>query len=169
MATSDFSVTFREPELIPPDTPTPHNYKYLSNIDDQMGLRSHIPFVHVYRDPQNGPGRDPGPVVRRALSRALVHYYPVAGRLRTGEKGKLVVECTGEGVMYREADMEVTIGRLREANGGGVRPPFRHLDEFLVDDVWGCNLVTDSPLLRVQVHLLALERTSNRKCDLWHI
>lgn len=150
MATSDFSATVGDPELVRPETPTPHEFKYLSNIDDQKGLRNHIPFIHVYRGSQNGPDRDPGPVIRRTLSRALVPYYPLAGRLRNGEKMKLVVECSGEGVVYREADANVMISRLSEMNGG-IRPPFRHLDQFLVDDVWGCNLVADSPLLRVQV------------------
>ncbi|XP_020263617.1 benzyl alcohol O-benzoyltransferase-like [Asparagus officinalis] len=150
MATSDFSVTIGQPTLVAPETPTPHEFKYLSNIDDQMGLRNHIPFIHVYRRPQNGPGCDPGPIIHQALSRALIHYYPLAGRLRNGGKEKLVVECTGEGMVYRDADADVTIELLRKANGG-IRPPFRHLDRFLVNDVWGCNSIINSPLLRVQV------------------
>ncbi|ONK81368.1 uncharacterized protein A4U43_C01F28300 [Asparagus officinalis] len=154
MATSDFSVTIGQPTLVAPETPTPHEFKYLSNIDDQMGLRNHIPFIHVYRRPQNGPGCDPGPIIHQALSRALIHYYPLAGRLRNGGKEKLVVECTGEGMVYRDADADVTIELLRKANGG-IRPPFRHLDRFLVNDVWGCNSIINSPLLRVQVTRLA--------------
>ncbi|XP_020243269.1 benzyl alcohol O-benzoyltransferase-like [Asparagus officinalis] len=118
MATSDFSVMIGQPTLVAPETLTPHEFKYLSNIDDQMGLCNHIPFIHVYRGPQNGPGCDSGPIIRQTLSRTLVHYYPLVGRLRNGVKEKLVVEYIGEGMVYRDADVDVTIKLLCEATGG---------------------------------------------------
>ncbi|OAY65361.1 13-hydroxylupanine O-tigloyltransferase [Ananas comosus] len=129
MASLEFVVKVGEQQLIQPETPTPYETKYLSNIDDQAGLRNHIPFVHFYR----GRARDrcdPVPIIRQALSRTLVHYYPLAGRIRNTEKGKLVVECTGEGVVFREADADVTIKQLQQQSGGlGLMPPFlrRHV------------------------------------------
>nr|CAD1838261.1 unnamed protein product [Ananas comosus var. bracteatus] len=155
MASLEFVVKVGEQQLIQPETPTPYETKYLSNIDDQAGLRNHIPFVHFYR----GRARDrcdPAPIICRALSRTLVHYYPLAGRIRNTEKGKLVVECTGEGVVFREADADVTIEQLQRQLGGlGLVPPFPRWDRLLVDDIWGCFLITDSPLLRMQVTRLA--------------
>ncbi|OAY73380.1 Benzyl alcohol O-benzoyltransferase, partial [Ananas comosus] len=150
MASLEFVVKVGEQQLIQPETPTPYETKYLSNIDDQAGLRNHIPFVHFYRG-RSRDRCDPVPIIRRALSRTLVQYYPLAGRIRNTEKGKLVVECTGEGVVFREADADVTIEQLQRQSGGlGLVPPFPRRDRLLVDDIWGCFLITDSPLLRMQ-------------------
>ena len=145
-----FPIQVSSPELIRPAKPTPNETLYLSNIDDQIGLRNHIPFVHFYPPNAAMQGQDPAMLLKEALSKALVHYYPVAGRLRNAAKGKLVVECDGEGVIFRQADAGVKLAELREAEGG-LRPGFPQWDKLLVDDVWGSNLITDSPLLRVQV------------------
>ncbi|GMJ11316.1 hypothetical protein like AT5G17540 [Hibiscus trionum] len=51
MATSSlvFKVHRREPELIAPAKSTPHEYKLLSDIDDQEAYRFQIPVIHFYR------------------------------------------------------------------------------------------------------------------------
>lgn len=155
----NFSVEVSLPELIKPEKPTPREFKYLSNIDDQTGLRNHIPFVHFY-PPAMHANHDDDPVVmiKQALSKALVYYYPVAGRLRNGNKGKLVVDCCGEGVIFRGGIADIKLAELCNAvdgdgNGSGneLKPPFPVWDKLLVDDIWGCNFITDSPLLRMQV------------------
>ncbi|KAK1692830.1 hypothetical protein QYE76_009527 [Lolium multiflorum] len=62
-------------------------------------------------------GRPPVVVIRRALGEALVHYYPLAGRLREVEGRKLVVDCTGEGVLFVEADTDVRLAELERGAG----------------------------------------------------
>ncbi|KAK9106115.1 hypothetical protein Scep_022959 [Stephania cephalantha] len=166
--TLEFLVTVGEPQLLRPETSCPREFKYLSNIDDQIGLRNHIPFVHFYppskvMNDTNSSGNSNSnrsknivDVIRMGVSKALVHYYPIAGKLRNGEKGKLAVDCCGEGVIFREADANVTLEELqRITNNGGLKPPFPQWEKLLVDDVWGCNFITDSPLLRMQVTRLA--------------
>ncbi|KAK9115345.1 hypothetical protein Syun_022142 [Stephania yunnanensis] len=150
-----FSVNVGEAQLVPPATPTPQEFKSLSKVDAQVCIRHHIPFVHFYPPSRSSSSRDPVEVIKMALSRALVHYYPLAGRLRNeGMDGKLVVDCCGEGVIFREAIADITLEELRRINGD-LRPPFPRWERLLVDDVWGSNFITDSPLLRMQVTRLS--------------
>ncbi|KAL6594573.1 hypothetical protein ACP70R_048311 [Stipagrostis hirtigluma subsp. patula] len=97
----------RNPELVGPAAPTPRETKRLSVIDDQGTLRCHVPFLFFYHGRRRAD--EPSAVIRRALAEALVPYYPLAGRLREVEGRKLVVDCTGEGVMFIEADADVRL------------------------------------------------------------
>ncbi|KAK4430463.1 Benzyl alcohol O-benzoyltransferase [Sesamum alatum] len=74
-------------------------------------------------------GKDPVKVIRGALSRALVFYYPFAGRLREMAGRKLVVECTGEGVLFIEAEAELSLQQF----GDTLHPPFPWMEELLYD------------------------------------
>ncbi|XP_048236143.1 benzyl alcohol O-benzoyltransferase-like [Ricinus communis] len=141
-----FQVHRREPELIVPAKPTPYEFKPLSDIDDQEGLRFHIPVVQIYKHVPSMQGKDPVKVIKEALAKALVFYYPFAGRLREWPNRKLVVECTSEGVLFIEADADVTLEQCRDA----LQPPLPLLDELLFD-VPGSSGVINCPLLLIQV------------------
>ncbi|XP_011009229.1 PREDICTED: benzyl alcohol O-benzoyltransferase-like [Populus euphratica] len=153
MASSPSSLVFkvhrREPELIKPAKPTPREFKLLSDIDDQEGLRFHIPLIHFYRHNPSMHGKDPVKVIREAIAKTLVFYYPFAGRLREGHNRKLMVECTGEGILFIEADADVTL----EQFGDPLQPPFPCLEELLFD-VPGSSGVLNCPLLLIQVSRL---------------
>ncbi|GFP82383.1 benzyl alcohol o-benzoyltransferase [Phtheirospermum japonicum] len=144
--TLDFKVTRRNPELIPPAKPTPHEFKPLSDIDDQEGLRFQIPVIQFYHKNPSMDGKDPVGVVRAAVAKALVFYYPFAGRLREYATRKLVVECTGEGVLFIEADADVTLRQFE----GNLQPPFPCLEELLYD-VPGSGEVIGSSLMLIQI------------------
>ncbi|CAL9106725.1 unnamed protein product [Musa textilis] len=147
MATSlSFTVHRKKPVLVAPAGPTPHEFMRLSDIDDQDGLRFHIPVIQFYRNDPSMGGRDQAKVIREALARALVFYYPFAGRLREAAGRKLVVECTGEGILFIDADADVRL----EQFGDELQPPFPCLEE-LVYNVPGSDGVLDCPLLLIQV------------------
>ncbi|KAJ4746284.1 HXXXD-type acyl-transferase family protein [Rhynchospora pubera] len=143
-----FNVHRKEAVLIAPAEQTPHEFKRLSDIDDQEGLRFHVPIIQFYRYNPSMKGRDPAKVIRDALAKALVPYYPFAGRLREIQDGsrKLVVECTGEGVLFIEADADVRF----EQFGDLLQPPFPCLEELLFD-IPGSSQVLNAPLLLIQV------------------
>lgn len=145
MASLKFEVTRKPAVLVAPSLPTPKEFLYLSNIDDQAGLRFHIPIVQFYRYEPSKKGEDPARVIRERLAKALVFYYPFAGRLRDAAEGKLVVDCTGEGVLFVEADADVTLEEF-----GDLQPPFPCWDDLL-HDVPGSETLTNSPLLLIQV------------------
>ncbi|XP_048319554.1 alcohol acyl transferase 1 allele RGa-like [Ziziphus jujuba] len=158
------------PELVVPAKPTPHEVKKLSDIDDQESLRFLIPAIWFYRNnSSNNPsmeGKDPVKVIREALGKALVYYYPLAGRLTEDRNKKLMVDCNGQGVLFVEANAEVTFDQL----GHTIQPPSPFLNEFLYnvpgsDDILGC------PLILIQVtrllcggFILAL-RVNHTMCD----
>lgn len=45
-----FTVRRQEPRLILPAKPTPSEVKQLSDLDDQEGLRFHMPFIAFFRN-----------------------------------------------------------------------------------------------------------------------
>ncbi|KAL4339596.1 hypothetical protein GQ457_08G005970 [Hibiscus cannabinus] len=141
-----FKVHRREHELIVPANPTPREYKLLSDIDDQEGFRFQIRVIEFYKYNPSMQGIDPVKVIREALAQALVFYYPFAGRLREGPHRKLMVDCTGEGLMFIEADADVSLDQF----GDILQPPFPCLEELLYD-VPGSSGVLNCPLLLIQV------------------
>nr|ABX57719.1 acyltransferase [Vanda hybrid cultivar] len=149
-STLHFSVRRRPPQLVAPASPTPRELKRLSDIDDQEGLRFQIPVIQFYRHEPAMAGQNPASVIRDALARTLVFYYPFAGRLREGAGKKLFVDCTGEGVLFIEAEADV---KLKDF-GDALHPPFPCLEELLFD-VDGSSAVLNTPLLLIQVTLLS--------------
>ncbi|KAI3742703.1 hypothetical protein L1987_60396 [Smallanthus sonchifolius] len=90
--------------------------------------------------------KNPTSVIREALAKVLVFYYPFAGRLKEGPSRKLLVDCSGEGVLFIEAEADVTF----EQFGDALHPPFPCLDELLYDVPRSSGTI-DSPLLLIQV------------------
>ncbi len=145
-ASSSLAFTARrgDPELVAPAGPTPRGLRRLSDIDDQRSFRFYRSIIYFYRS----GGGDPARVIRGALAAALVHYYPIAGRIRELPGGKLVVDCTGEGVSFVEADADVSL----EEFGDSLCPPIPCAGELLTMPESNSAVVTDRPLLYVQVH-----------------
>ncbi|KAH7834375.1 hypothetical protein Vadar_015313 [Vaccinium darrowii] len=137
-----FTVTRQEPRLVVPAESTPRELKQLSNIDDQEGLRFHVPVIMFYRRNHFKEGEDPVRVIREALAKALVFYYPFAGRLIEGPNRKLLVDCMGQGVLFIEADAEVELDQL----GDTILPGCPYMEELLhhvpgSDGILGCPLL----------------------------
>ncbi|KAL1346516.1 hypothetical protein HN51_020151 [Arachis hypogaea] len=141
-----FTVRRGKEELVAPAKPTPREVKLLSDIDDQEGLRFQIPVIQFYRSDPSMEGKDPALIIRKAVAEALVFYYPFAGRLREGPARKLMVDCTGEGVLFVEADADVTLAQF----GDALQPPFPCWEELLYD-VPGSAQVLNTPLILIQV------------------
>ncbi|QCD77676.1 benzyl alcohol O-benzoyltransferase-like [Vigna unguiculata] len=135
-----------KPELVAPSIPTPDETKLLSEIDDQNYLRFHYSIIQIYQNESSMANKDPVRVIRQALAQALVFYYPFAGRLREGRAHKLMVDCTGEGVMFVEADADVTLDQF----GDNLQPPFIHSKSFMCD-VAESEDIKNLPLLLIQV------------------
>ena len=112
--------------LVPPCLPTPGDILYLSNLDNQPATRLFFNTVLVYENMHCEKNLAyPAKTVREALSKVLVYYYPLAGRLRKKEDGTLQMECTGEGVLFVEAMVNNTLSALGDLDY--LKPSFKQL------------------------------------------
>ncbi|CAA6659239.1 unnamed protein product [Spirodela intermedia] len=143
-----FTVRRREAVLVAPAEPTPHEFKELADVDFQGTTRLQISGIWFYRGNMGmDVGADPARVIKEALSKALVFYYPFAGRIRGGVDGRRpVVECTGEGVLLAEADADIRLDQF----GDALLPPIP-CSEQLLQNVDGSEGLYDTPLLLIQV------------------
>ncbi|KAJ3679768.1 hypothetical protein LUZ60_017779 [Juncus effusus] len=81
--------------LVPPAIPTPSGTLNLSSFDHLMQF--HIDFISIFSH-----GDKPTAPIKDAFAKALVHYYPAAGRIARmkDDSSVPVVDCTGEGIWY---------------------------------------------------------------------
>ncbi|XP_073012138.1 benzyl alcohol O-benzoyltransferase-like [Typha latifolia] len=140
-----------EPVLVGPAKPTPHEIKLLSDIDDQEGIRFYRSGIHIYRSHPSKVGQDPAKIIKAALADVLVYYYPIAGRIREESGRKLVVECNGEGIVFVEADVDVSVDDF----GDVISPPIPCYQELLCEPDSASAVVVDRPLLYIQVTRLS--------------
>ncbi|MCD9559420.1 hypothetical protein HAX54_017350 [Datura stramonium] len=91
-------------------------------------------------------GKDPAKIIKDGLSKTLVFYYPLAGRLIEGPNRKLMVNCNSEGILFVEADANVELEKL----GDSIRPPYPYFD-LLLHNVPGSDGIIGCPLLLLQV------------------
>ncbi|KAL6626328.1 hypothetical protein ACP70R_030054 [Stipagrostis hirtigluma subsp. patula] len=121
-----FAVERTSRSYVRPSAPTPSGSLELSVVDRVVGLRHLVRSLHVFGPPAAGEdggqlhsSRPPRVVIREALGKALVDYYPMAGRLVDGPGGPsgARVECTGEGAWFVEAAARCSLedaGRLEQ-------------------------------------------------------
>ncbi|XP_026450953.1 benzyl alcohol O-benzoyltransferase-like [Papaver somniferum] len=81
--------------------------------------------------------------MKNALADALVFYYHFAGRLREVPRGNILVECTAQGVLFIEADADVS---LQQLGGDSLKPPSPCLEQLLYtpsnsEDILSCSLL----------------------------
>ncbi|KAI5002720.1 hypothetical protein ZWY2020_027370 [Hordeum vulgare] len=104
--TSTPIVTKSPPALIPPAGLTPRGTLSLSSIDKTVAGSGFVCLIQVFSPPSLSAARkDLGAAaavaaMRDGFARALVPYYPVAGRIAPSG---LAVDCTGEGIWFVEA------------------------------------------------------------------
>jgi len=92
-------------------------------------------------------GKDPAKIIKDGLSKTLVFYYPLAGRLIEGPNKKLMMNCNSEGIMFIEADANVELDKL----GDSIKPPCPYLD-LLLHNVPDSDGIIGCPLMLLQVN-----------------
>ncbi|KAL6134209.1 hypothetical protein ACLB2K_066442 [Fragaria x ananassa] len=107
------NVTVKESTIVKPaeETTEPRS---LWNANVDLVIPSiHTPSVYFYRP--NGASNffDPR-VLKHALSKVLVPFYPMAGRLKRDDDGRIEINCNGEGVLFVVAESSSVIDDFGE-------------------------------------------------------
>lgn len=100
-----------EPTLVPPADETVKGLYYLSNLDQNIAVL--VRTIYCYKPGKKG-NENVGEVMKDALSKILVPYYPLAGRLAVSSEMKLIVDCTGEGAVFVEAVADCEMGEWED-------------------------------------------------------
>ncbi|OWM71413.1 hypothetical protein CDL15_Pgr005600 [Punica granatum] len=136
----------REPVLVSPAEDTKKGLYFLSNLDQNLAVIIRTIYCFSADKDGNENRRDPVEVIRNALERVLIHYYPLAGRLTISPEGKLMVDCTGEGAIFAEAEADSVLEDI-----GDITKPEPETLGKLVYDVPGAKNILEVPPLVAQV------------------
>ncbi|XP_068495347.1 tetrahydroanabasine acetyltransferase-like [Phaseolus vulgaris] len=104
---------------VKPSKPTPCELLSLSTIDSDPVLNILCQTIYVYKANLDSPNGqlDPAHVIKEALSKVLVYYYPLAGKMVTFDDGKLGINCNAEGVPFLEATANCELSSLHYLEG----------------------------------------------------
>ncbi|KAJ4953319.1 hypothetical protein NE237_030151 [Protea cynaroides] len=134
-----------EPILVCPAEETDDGFYFLSNLDQNVA--SIIQTFYCFKaDESKKSSETVSEVIKEALAKVLVHFYPLAGSLTISSEGKLTVQCTNKGVPFVEAVADCEIEAL-----GDITVPDPLTLGKLVYTVGGAENILEMPLLTAQV------------------
>ncbi|KAJ8423738.1 hypothetical protein Cgig2_023893 [Carnegiea gigantea] len=98
--------------LVPPVEETKKSLYFLSNLE--QNIAAIVRTIYSFKSEEKG-NETSGKVSKEALGKVLVHYYPLARRLTISRQGKLIVDCTGEGAVFVEAEADCSMDEIGDA------------------------------------------------------
>ncbi|TKY54546.1 Spermidine hydroxycinnamoyl transferase [Spatholobus suberectus] len=139
------SVTYKACYTVRPMDPTWCGRVPLSEWD-QIGIITHVPTIYFYRPQQNwlSPHSTIASTLKDSLSRVLVPFYPLAGRLHWISNGRLELNCNAMGVQFVEAESSSSLEDL-----GDFSPSSEY--HYLVPTVDYTLPIHELPLVLVQL------------------
>ncbi|WJX47915.1 histone H3.1 [Trifolium repens] len=138
------NIKLGEPTLVLPAEPTKKGLYYLSNLDQNIAYP--VRTIYCYKSCSKG-NEDVTKVIKDSLSKILVQYYPMAGRLTISSEGKLIIDCTEEGVVFVEAEANC----MMEDLGDMTKPNNIEILRKLVYDIPNAKNLLEIPPLLIQV------------------
>ncbi|KAB5511894.1 hypothetical protein DKX38_028922 [Salix brachista] len=105
-------INTKESIIVRPSQDIPQQRLWVSNMD-LLHPRYYLPTVYLYK-PNGSSDFFEAEVLKEALRKVLVPFYPVAGRLARDENGRIEINCNGEGVLLVVADTDSTTEELGE-------------------------------------------------------
>ncbi|XP_062115247.1 shikimate O-hydroxycinnamoyltransferase-like [Humulus lupulus] len=136
-------IKVKETSMVKPAEKTPRRRLWLSILDLMDAPNNHNPVVYFFRS--NGATNFfDARILKQALSKALVPFYPLAGRLGLDGDGRTEIDCNEEGVLFVTAETTAVIDDFGDFSP---TPQLRSLTPS-VDYSLG---ISSFPLLLVQV------------------
>lgn len=149
----ELNVKQGEPTLVKPAEDTEKGLYFLSNLDQNIAVI--VRTIYCFKSDEKG-NEKAGEVIKNALEKVLVHYYPLAGRLTISSEGKLIINCTGEGAVFVEAEANCALEKI-----GDITKPDPETLGKLVYDIPGAKNILEMPPLSAQVFILNLTHSSS--------
>ncbi|CAJ1941772.1 unnamed protein product [Sphenostylis stenocarpa] len=141
------SVTFQACYMVKPMEPTQRGRVPLSEWD-QIGTINHVPTIYFYRPSKHfdlSPNyTNIASTLKDSLSRVLVPFYPLAGRLYWIKNGRLELDCNAMGAQFIEAQSSLSLEDL-----GDFSPSSEY--HYLVPTVDYTLPIHELPLVLVQL------------------
>ena len=137
-------ITIKESTMVSPAEDTPKTSLWVSNVDLIM-TRYHVSTVYFYK-PNGSSNFFDAKVLKDALSKILVPFYPIAGRLGYDENGRLEIVCNAKGVLFTEAETTSVIDDLVKDFSDGSKVA------QLVPKIDNSGGISSYPLLALQVY-----------------
>ncbi|KAJ7013773.1 hypothetical protein NC653_003420 [Populus alba x Populus x berolinensis] len=132
-----------EPTLVPPAEETEKGLYFLSNLDQNIAVI--VRTIYCFKSEEKG-NENAGEVIKNALKKVLVHYYPLAGRLTISPEAKLIINCTGEGAVFVEAEANCALEEI-----GDITKPDPETLGKLVYNIPDAKNILEMPPLVAQV------------------
>ncbi|GMP35966.1 hypothetical protein CsSME_00008222 [Camellia sinensis var. sinensis] len=101
-------VTLKASYMVKPTKETPTGLMYLSEFDQFLAI-THAPTVYFYQPSGELTLNSVIHTLKDSLSKALVIFYPLAGRLQWIARGRLQINCNSMGARFLEAESEAKI------------------------------------------------------------
>ncbi|KAF4391198.1 hypothetical protein G4B88_016508 [Cannabis sativa] len=103
----ELTIEVKKTTMVKPAAATPRHVLWNSNVDQLVPRFLHVSTVYFYKPKQTHHHNFfDSNILKEALSKVLVPFYPVAGRLvaSSTESGRVDIDCNGEGVLFVEAE-----------------------------------------------------------------
>ncbi|XP_051115197.1 spermidine hydroxycinnamoyl transferase-like [Andrographis paniculata] len=109
-------VTVTSRLLVKPAEPTYSGFIPLSDLD-LVGSLAHVPTVHFYDPPPPEFRTSVFQTLKASLSKSLVAFYPLAGRLsRADRPGRYQIHCNAAGILLAEAESASAVKDLADSD-----------------------------------------------------
>nr|WOJ51791.1 acetyl transferase 1 [Phlegmariurus tetrastichus] len=133
---------------IVPAIPTPPTDRYfLSNLDQVFSGQWYMNTIYYFHPPEASTAtQNLATSLKESLSRTLVHYPALAGRVKGGEDGRLEVDLNDEGVPVKEASVDAKLDDWEDIKDCPFELELNTEDTTISD-------YSASPLLRIQINI----------------
>lgn len=106
-------IQIKKSTMIQPADETP-KHSLRSTALDLLSRAAHVPGLFFFRQGQPNVSSNffEAGLLKEALSKVLVPFYPMAGRLGRDENGRIEIKCNGEGILLVEAETNCVLDDL---------------------------------------------------------